>query len=467
MPSSALAALPGLMLAAALLSWATPGWPDGAVSAPGAPPGATSRAGESPGDEPAAEPADARAAVDAGPRAAPAMAGPIDLAGDDEGACPSCVHVCSLRHPICIDAPPGTRGPVALAALAALDAADRAWATITGVLAAPAPDGDADGSWHVQLADRVNGGSEVRPEARDPLARFDRASSFARIDRSLAPGCSLDLALARAIARASIWRAAPATDEGSALAEAETLARLATPCAAGDDDVQSFQSRPERAIVDPTSPDRARGASTFFGWADAMFASEPGRLVVGLWALAPTRTPPAASRWAGSPTGFDVLRTSLKDALGPGSTFDDALVRFSVARASMTPPARLAWSIPWPSAARRLAAPRAVAPTGASYVLVDHAGAPAGAKLRLEAAWEDYGRMRWVAVKLDASGRALAELPVTSLDRGTRTSLTIESLDATSSVLIVGVNVGSTEHPFDPDQGEWEAHGWLLTLEGE
>ena len=44
-----------------------------------------------------------------------------------------------------------------------------------------------------------------------------------------------------------------------------------------------------------------------------------------------------------------------------------------------------------------------VAPTGASYVVVDHAAAPPGAKLRLEAEWEDYGRMRWVAVKLDDS----------------------------------------------------------------
>ena len=63
-------------------------------------------------------------------------------------------------------------------------------------------------------------------------------------------------------------------------------------------------------------------------------------------------------------------------------------------------------------------------------MLVDHGGAPAGAKLRLEAQWEDYARMRWVVVKLDAAGTAMAELPVTSLDRGTSASLTVESLDA-------------------------------------
>ncbi|HEX4448826.1 MAG TPA: hypothetical protein VH044_18920 [Polyangiaceae bacterium] len=487
-----------LAVALAVLTWAVPGRPDDAEA-----PAATDAGARAPAVTGAPVPGTSvlGAPVTGTPVPGARTQGPpIDLSIEGteglvgDGACPACTHPCSFRHPLCVDAPRGTPGGVALAAL---DAADRAWDAITGALAAPSPDGGPDGRWHVQLADHVEGGSEVRPVTRDPVARFDRASSFARVDRALTPGCSLDRALARAVARASLWRAAPATDEGSAIAEAETLARLATPCAGGEGDSEAFQSAPERTIVAPGSLDRERGASVFFGWADATFASEPGRLIVGLWALAPTRTPPTASRWAAAPTGFDVLRASLKDALWPGSTFDDALVRFAVARASisppsggapsggppsggapsgsapsggpplMVPPVRLAWSIPWPSRARRLVAPRPVAPTGASYVLVDRAGAPPGAKLRLEAAWEDFGRMRWVAVKLDAAGQALAELPVTSLDRATRTSMTIESLDAAAAVLIVGVDVGSTEHPFDPDQGEWEPHGWLLTLEGE
>jgi hypothetical protein len=75
--------------------------------------------------------------------------------------------------------------------------------------------------------------------------------------------------------------------------------------------------------------------------------------------------------------------------------------------------------------------------------------------------------MRWVAVKLDAAGHSLAEIPVRSLDRGTRASMTVEALDGVDRVLIVGVNVGSTEQPFDPAQGEWEPHGWLLTVQAE
>ena len=285
--------------------------------------------------------------------------------------------------------------------------------------------------------------------------------------RSLPVGCALDLALARAVARGSLWRAAPATDEASGRAESETLAHLATPCAAAGSDEDVFQAHPERAIVDPISPAYERGASLFFGWLDATFGAEPAALLVGLWALAPTTTPFDADRWAAAPTGFDVLRASLKNAVGEASTLDDVLVKFAVARASMTPAARLAWHVPWPIQARRLASPEPVAPTGASYVLVDRQAAPAGANLRLEAQWEDFGRMRWVVVKLDAAGRPIGEVPVTSLDRTPHASMTIESLEATGRVLAIGVNVGSTEHVFDPGDLEWEPHGWLLTLVGE
>jgi hypothetical protein len=324
--------------------------------------------------------------------------------------------------------------------------------------------------WHVYLVDGVDGGSTALLAMRDPLAHFDRASSFALVERDLPPGCALDFALARAVARASLWRMAPATDDGSARAESQMLARLATPCYVGTggyDEERAFQDEPERAVVDPSSPSYERGASLFFEWLDANFASYPGALVAGLWSLAPTRTPAGAWRWSGAPTGFDVLRVSLKNALGTDSTLDDVLARFAVHRALALPPAHVGWHVPWPSTGRRFASPLPVAPTGASYVVVDVAGAPAGAKLRVEATWEDFGRMRWEIVKLDAQGAALADVPVTSLPLATSASMTIESLDGVDRLLIAGANVGSTEHSFDPDQGWWEPHGWLLTLEGQ
>jgi hypothetical protein len=357
--------------------------------------------------------------------------------------------------------------------VAALASTDRAWEVLTGVLALPPPASDLDGAWHEYLlagdaADVEAGlydGATFRE--RDPRSHYDSATSFGLVDARTPQGCALDFAIARAVARASLWRAAPATDEGSARAQTEALARLAVPCSGDEADLQEFQSDPERTLVDPSSFAFDRGASLFFEWLDSIAAREPGQLIGGLWALAPTRTPPGAPRWNATPTSFDVVRETVKAVFSADSTLDDLFVHFSVQRAQLTPPARVAWHVPWPDKARRLASPEPTSPSGASYVLVDHAGAAADAKLRMEAQWEDYGRMRWVAVKLDAAGRATAVMPVTSLDRGTRASLTVESLAAVDRILVVGVNVGSTEHPFDPNQGEWEPHGWLLTLASE
>lgn len=349
-----------------------------------------------------------------------------------------------------------------------LAAADRAWDALTGALRGPAPEGALGDSWQLYLVDGVDGGARAVFEERDPVSRFNRASSFALVDRATQPGCPLDFALARAVARGSLWRAAPATDEGSARAESDTLARLATPCATPDgEDIRAFQDRPERAVVDPFSAAFNRGASLFFDWIDATFGAEPGAILLGMWALAPSHTAAQAWRWARMPTGFDVLAVSLPDTGRPGASLDDVFVRFALARARAVPPARASWHLAWPQLARRLASPEPVMPTGSSYVVIDSEVAPPGAKLRLETEWEDYGRLRWVVVKLDGTGRTLAEIPVTSLDHGTRASMTIDNLDGVARILIAAVNVGSTEHSFDPDQGEWEPHGWLLTLEGE
>jgi hypothetical protein len=131
----------------------------------------------------------------------------------------------------------------------------------------------------------------------------------------------------------------------------------------------------------------------------------------------------------------------------------------------MAPPAHRAWSVGWPVKPRRLLPSEPVAPTGSSIIVVSREGAPQGASLHLEAEWEDYERMRWMAVKIDAAGRSLGEMPLGS--RGTHATLTVEQLEGTSQVLVVGVNVGDTEGPFDPGAGEWEPHGWMLTLAAE
>ena len=398
------------------------------------------------------------------PAAWSVLVGPLVQLGTPPGG-PDWVRACSVRHEVCVHAPPRTSSS---SVLEALGATDEAWDALTGPLRLPAPDGDTDGRWHLYL---VDGEPQRSAEllARDPVARFDRASSFGLASRSLG-GCSLRLAVSRAIARGALWRAGPATDEGSAVAEVETVARLATPCAAPeqDEDAAAFQEEPERNIlaVAPPGPGAFnRGASLFFRWLDQSFGTQPGAIVEGLWALAPTKTPAGAARWAGSPTGFDVLRVSLAGALGTESDLDDLLLQFAIDRATTSPPPRPAWRVAWPSQARRFASPQPVAPTGASYVWIDHAGAPAGASLQLEATWEDYARMRWAVVKVDAAGHRTAIVPISTQRLATSAAITVEMLDGVDHLLVAGANVGSTDHSFDPDQGWWEPHGWLLTIQ--
>ena len=51
-----------------------------------------------------------------------------------------------------------------------------------------------------------------------------------------------------------------------------------------------------------------------------------------------------------------------------------------------------------------------------------------------------------------------------SVDRATHATITVEKLGGVDHLFVVGANVGTTEQTFNPDQGEWEPHGWLLTL---
>lgn len=370
---------------------------------------------------------------------------------------------CSLHGRFCVRAAPGTPRRFQLAAVAA---GDRAWEAMTRALRVPPPEGALGDPWDVYLVDDVQGGAEVISDERDPRARFDRESTFALVDRATPIGCRLDFALARAIAAGSLRRQVPATDLASQRAQSEELARLATPCAPAEDADAVFQAMPWRGLFDSSSDAFDRGASLFLDWIDASFGSEPGAVLLGAWALSPTRTEPHAWQWAATPTTFDVFRTSLKGALGPETTFDDVLLKFAVTRAGILPAPAVAWNVPWPILARRITPAWPVAPTGVSYVRVNREGAPPGSKLRLEAQWEDYARMRWIVLKRDPADRTLSELSVISTERATTASMTVEQLDGVDNILIVAQNLGSTEHAFNPHQDGWEPHGWLLTLEG-
>jgi hypothetical protein len=396
-------------------------------------------------------------------------------------------RVCSLREAICVhgDIPPRVL-------LGVLASAERAWEVETEALALPAPDADLEtGAYDLYVVHGIAEGAVTVLGSRDPRARFDRASAYTLFDASLALGdsCSRDTAIAASVARASLFRVAPATDEGSARAEAAYFARLAVPCAiARLDGIDTFQRSPERAFFDPfeasdsaADAEFSRGASLFYWWLDWSFSPSPGGIVRALWALSPTATPFGAERWNDEPDTLDVLRESFKDVITSGSRVEDILTEFGTTRALLGPrdngvelpearplgaalSPRIDWTIDWPTTPRRLACPAGLAPTGSEYVLIHHAGAPAGSRLRVEAEWEQHAAIHWTVVKLDRSGRELGRIPVTAPPRATEAQATIVDLDATDALLVVATNVGDPYVQLDPDDERFEPHNWLVTL---
>lgn len=406
---------------------------------------------------------------------------------------------CSTRVPMCVHASASTPGRTVLAVLAA---AERAWETLEGALRLAPPDVDADDlAYHVYLVDGLAERAVTHVAARDVRSRIDRARSFTVLDASLRPGCELDALVAREMARAVLYRVAPATAEGIARAQTTYLAELIVPCAAGlaASAAQAFQSRPERAVCDArteqdgTSAEDGEGprpgaftdgASIFWSRVDWAYGRTPGSIVTATWALSPTTTEVGAKRWHDEPDAFDVLRVSFENALSTGSTLSDLLLDTAIARAfigsaddglhqvelrTLGDAGRipLDWDLPWPAKPKRVAPRAAVHPTGASYLVIHRAGAPPGARLRVEIAWEEHALFRWAFVKLDAKGRELGRVPIPTRERATEAQMTLVDLDAVDRVMLVGVNVGDPAYRFDPDDEVWEPHSWLVTLASE
>jgi hypothetical protein len=391
---------------------------------------------------------------------------------------------CATRAPVCVHGAPGA------AAAATLAAFERAWATLTGPLELPPPDTDPTTLvYDVFLsAPDVLGGESAATllEARDVRSPIDRARAFTLVDARVRPGCHLDALAARELARAIALRVSPALDEGSMRAQTSYFAQLAVPCAAAlaHDAVSEFQSRPDRALPDASIARYADGAALFWSRLDWAFGRYPGAIVLATWALAPTSTPLGAARWRNEPDGYDVLRKSFEGVLFTRSTIGDVFLDFGVARAFFgsaddgqhQPETRIfgdaarvpfEWDIPWPTTPRRLAARAPVHPSGASYVLVRRAGARADARLRVEIAWEEHALYKWTLVKIDAGGKELGRVPIATKERATEAQMTFADLGGADRLLLVGVNAGDPAYQFDPDDGIWEPHGFLVTLAEE
>ncbi len=396
-------------------------------------------------------------------------------------------RACSLRLPLCVVAPSSSAASI-------LHVAESTWDTMTGALRLPPPDPNpASSTFEIYaLAGTPHGIAKLG--GRDARSSFDRAWSFGVIDPN-ATGCALDMEMARLMARAVMLRVGPSIDEATARGQAMDLCHLVAPCAAGltADTVAEFRAHPERAVTQGTSPGSSGidgvaisralpmyqdGSALFWAHLNTAYGRAPLGVVSAMWALAPTKTPHGASTWSPGPTGFDVLRATFLGEKPRELRFQDVLIEAAIARVltdgdhdptlaggrTEDHPSTFDWDIPWPNVARRLAPRNPVAPTGSSSLRI--AARPEG-RLRVEIAWEEHALLRWIFVKLDASGRAMGRIPIPTLDRATEARISLSHLEGVAHVVLIGVNLGDPQEPFDSRYPVWEPHSWEVTLASE
>ena len=428
-------------------------------------------AGSPVGSAPPAVPPDPRWPT--GREAAPLRPRP----GDDQTP----IVACSWRHPICVH---GATAVPSTALASTLEAAEHA-ADVYQTLGVPRPypDGARGGGPAYDLY-LVRGADPVTTVDPVPTGgSFDRASAFTVLPppSPRAAGCVLASDVARALSQASLLRLDAGLEAGALAMASSYLASLAAPCtvveAAAVDDLQR---NPERELTAVT-PEAFDGAMLFPAFLDERFGN--GRYaqpILALVTVAAQKTPPGSWQWHNEPDVFDALRLAGHDR---SFSLGDLLLDLAIARAFVGDRSdgghladterfgalgriRFEWAVPYASLPRRLAPLRPVSATGATYLWIDLAGAPAGAGLTFVADWELPVTFHWAMVRVDREGRDIGRVDVAAIYGSTHAERTVVRLDGLAGLLVVGVNGGDLDRstPFDPDEGPFEPHGYTVTL---
>ncbi len=389
------------------------------------------------------------------------------------GAAEAPVTACSFTDAVCVHAPSSVDPRAVLRTIRHAERALRAYRALG--LPSPRPPYDI----------------YLLPSAEAPLTvadlvptsdGWDRASAFTVMPPpDLRDGCATPFTVAQGIAHAMVLAYDAGAEDGAISMASSYFASLVASCPALETvAVDAFQAHPERSFAagDPSVPDGAM----LFPWFldDTLGGGGPGRVMMGLVAMASQRTPAGSWEWHNEPDVFDVLRDTLKFR---GSTLDDLLLNFAVARAfvgSRSDGAHLSdverygdagrvrfeWAIPFTSLPRRLAPLAPVEAMGMTYVWVDLEGAPAGGELTFVADWEPPSYFRWSLVKVDKSGAEAGRLDVAGVFGESHAEKTVLGLDGLAGLIVVGVNTGSDDrsHPFDPDEQPLMPHGYTVTL---
>lgn len=405
------------------------------------------------------------------------------VARPDAGPTPAC----SFIVPVCIHSSPTTPAWAARSVLAAAEAALSGYRALG--LPMPLPDAGRGGGprWDVYITPPdvyTSAGLTVADPETEPR-RFDEAAAFTLLPEPSTWGCDLGFLVARHAAEALLLGLDAGVERGVLAASASYLASIVAPCAAVEAPaVDAFQAEPHRAITGPR-PGAADGALLFPMYLEEESGSgDPGRLVTSLVAIASQRTDPASPAWQNEPDVFDALRSSTRFRRG---SLDDLLLGFAVDRAFVgdrSDGQHLAatdlygkagrvffeWSVPYASLPRRLApaGARALEPTGATYLWLDLAGAPADAEITFVADWELPAVFRWSLVKVDRSGAEAGRIDVAGIFGASHAERTLVLREELAGLIVVGAFTGSLDRsrPFDPDAAPFMPHAYEVTLYG-
>lgn len=222
---------------------------------------------------------------------------------------------------------------------------------------------------------------------------------------------------------------------------------------------------PEAAALGPTHADRSGADGTFLAWLDERISAEPGALLTSLLAKAARGADANAWRTAGDP--WFVLQKNFEGGSEATPKLEELLLRHAIERSS-TVEGRAALAFRWdealPAKARRLLAVRPVEPTGVTWMRFERDRLHPSSTLVLAADWEEHARFRLFAQLLDRDGKLLRTHRFAALPRQPHVESTLEALEGVASIVVGVLSLGDPAAPFDPREGPWEPHAFVLTV---
>lgn len=375
---------------------------------------------------------------------------------------------CSLHEPVCVHVPPRGAFPQATA-VAALQVGERTLEFLRRQgLPHPVMDGALGGGPELDLyLASAPGGSRALGDPASVVGAFEQGSAFVLVD-ARARGCELESDVARGIVEATLLGLDPSAHDAALSIGASQLAAAIAPCTTVETAaVDRYQRAPELA-ASRASAERFAGEVLFADYLDETYGrGVPYRLWTDLVALSGQAVATSPLERGDEPDVFDTVRRSLT---GLGTSLEDALLGFAIARAfagSRSDGGHLAdsarygdlgrvrfdWSASLATLPRRLRT-RVVEPTGASYVWLDVTGATEKDALTMVAECEHTHAFRWALVTVDSEGKELGRHVGGRFGEHT-TQLSLDTLVGAAAVIVVGASAGHDDRnrPFDPDEG--------------